>query len=225
LDREGGNTVAERIIIKPDERVAIIGKTGSGKTELAKKLLELFPYTVVLDNKGTFGNDKNTKEFVLPGFVLVRNFDSLGEAGKQYNKIVFRPDAELEAHRNEFLEVMDAFYWWIYYRENCIVYTDEATAVCDSSNILPGHNACVKRGRELGIGCWNGTQQPVNVHNTLFSEAEHFFVFRTQLQSHRDKLSGFMGDNVKKKIPPKYHFWYFNPETMDEAEMYKPIPL
>lgn len=217
--------MAEGIIIRPDERIAIIGKTGSGKTELAKKLLELFPYTVVLDNKGMFGSDAQTKQFNLPGWVLVRDFDSLGEAGKRFNKIVFRPAPELEANQSEFREVMDAFYWWIYNRENCIIYTDEATAVTDSANILPGHNACLKRGRELNIGCWNSTQQPVNVHNTLFSEAEHYFCFRTQVQGHRDKLSGFMGDEVKKVIPPKYHFWYFSPERMDNAQMYDPIPL
>ena len=213
------------IDIRQDDRVAIIGKTGSGKTEIAKKLLELFPYTIVLDNKGTFGNNRQTKQFTLPGWALVRRFELLGEAGKKYPRIVYRPEPELEANRSDFFDVMDSFYWWIYNRENCIVYTDEATSVCSSNTILPGHNACLKRGRELDIGCWNSTQDPVGVNNALFSQADHFFLFITQIQDHRDKLSGFMGDKVKKDIPRKYKFYYFNPETMDEAEKMNPIQL
>lgn len=201
-------------IILPNERVFIGGKTGCGKTYLAQKLLEPFPYVVVLDNKGMF----NWK-----GAALVTDIMKLPQAADKFNRIVYRPPAELESDRGLFMDTMDSFFWWIYNRENCIIYVDEATAVTDSHNILPGHNAVLKRGREKGIGNWNSSQQPVNVHNTLMSEAEHYFVFRMQLQSHRDKLAGFMGDSVRTTIPPKYHFYYFNPESMDNAEMMNPI--
>jgi hypothetical protein len=214
-------------IIKPDERVFIAGKTGSGKTYLAERLLDDFPFVVVLDNKGLFGTDRNTKEFYLArkGYGLCYSLDELPEFAKKYKKIVYRPDPILEGNRKEFLDEMDAFMWWIYNRENCILYVDESTAVTDSSNILPGHNAIMKRGREKNIGCWNSSQQPVNVHNTLISEAEHIFAFRTQLQGHRDKLAGFMGDIVRQQIPGqlKYHYYYFNPETMDDAVLSTPI--
>lgn len=214
-------------IIRPDERVFIAGKTGSGKTYLAERLLDKYPYVVVLDNKGLFGTNRNTKEFYLAkqGYGLCYSLDELPKFASKYNKIVYRPDPILEGNRREFMDEMDAFYWWVYNRENCILYVDEATATSDSYNILPGHNAIMKRGREKNIGCWNSSQQPVNVHNTLISEAEHYFVFRTQLQGHRDKLSGFMGDVVRKQIDGsmKYHYYYFNPETMDDAVLMQPI--
>jgi hypothetical protein len=117
---------------------------------------------------------------------------------------------------------MDSFFWWIYNRENCILYVDEATAVCDSYSILPGHNAVMKRGREKNIGCWNSSQQPVNVSNTLLSEAEHYFIFSTRIQSHRDKLAGFIGDEIREPINQKYHYWYYSPETMENPVFMKP---
>lgn len=217
------------IRIDTDERAAFIGKTGSGKTELAKHFLKPYPYVVVLDNKGRYGTDKFTRKFTLAndGYVLCRDLDLLPEAARKSNKIVYRPDAAIEGNQKLFQEEMDAFFWWIYQRENCILYVDEVAAVCGSNFILPGHNAVIKRGRELNIGCWHGTQQPVNVNNAVFSEAEHFFLFRTQLESHREKLSGFMGDIVRDQIPGnmKYHFYYFNPENMDDAVLMSPVKI
>lgn len=216
-------------IIRTDERVAIIGKTGSGKTKLAETLLAQFPNVVILDNKGRVGIDKDTREFYLAKdhYIVTTELDELPAVAKQTQHIIYRPRPELEADKRAFADEMNAFFWWIYNRENCILYIDEAASVCDSYNIPPGLNAVVKRGRELNIGCWASTQQPVNVHNTLFSEAEHFFIFRTQLQGHRDKMAGFVGDIVKKQIPGEltHSYFYFNPESMNDAELMQPINL
>ena len=213
------------IRVRTDERVFIAGKTGSGKTFLAEKLLSDYPFVIVLDNKGFFGTDKDSRQFYLAakGYGLCRSLDELPDYARRYNKIVYRPDPALEANKTAFEEEMDAFFWWIYNRENTILYVDEATAVCDSYNILSGHNAIMKRGREKNVGCWNSSQQPVNVHNTLLSEAEHYFIFETRLQSHRDKLAGFIGEEVQNPIGKKHHFYYFSPDNMERAILMKPI--
>jgi hypothetical protein len=204
------------ISVRYNDRCFFAGMTGSGKTYLAKKLMKDFPYVICLDNKGKLN---------IPGFLLVEDFDKLYKASCRSNKIIYRPQAELEAKKSEFRETMDAFYWWIYQRENTICYTDEATSVCDSYNILPGHNALMKRGRELGIGCWNASQQPVNVHNTLISESEQLFMFYLSLEAHRRKLAGTMGDMVIRVNPPKstHRFLYFNQETMEDTVLHEKI--
>jgi len=204
--------------IEPNDRVFIAGKTGSGKTVLAKELLTPYPYVVVLDNKGRFN---------WPGAGLVTKLDLLPKAAQKYNHIVFRPNPLLEADAAAFKEEMDAFFWWVYYRQNCILYIDEASqpGVIDSFHIPAGLNVIYKRGRELNIGCWASSQEPVNVHNTLMSQADHFFAFITQMQSHRDKMAGYMGDPVKYTIPRNYKFFYFHPATMDEAEMMEPLQI
>lgn len=216
--------------VNPGDNGAVIGKKGSGKTEFVKNIvLDQFDYWVVLDNKGEFGNIKNsdgTRRFYMPGVALVHDLDLLHEASLKYNKIVYRPDVSLEANNTNFKQEMDAFFWWNYMRRTPLLYVDEATAVCDSYNILPGHNAIMKRGRELGISCFNGTQDPVNVHNTLFSQSDHFIVFKVLLEAHRKKLASFMGEGVlKAQSIPKYHFYYYNESEMDSCELMKPIVI
>lgn len=219
------------ITIQSDERAAIIGKTGCGKTYLATSLLdeavENGSFVVVLDNKGLFGSEKiNGKwKFTWKGAGLVRDFEGLYKAAQmELRKIVYRPDPSLESgDENHFFDVMNSFFWWVYQRQNTLLYIDEVASVSRSHFIPSGLAAIEKRGRELNIGLWKSTQEPVNVHNTLLSQSEHYFVFRTQIQSHRDKMAGFMGDNVRSHIPEKYHFWYYKPEEMNEAIMHDPI--
>jgi hypothetical protein len=215
MDKGRRDTMAI-IDIKPTDRTFFAGMTGSGKTYAAKHFLKDFPFWVTLDNKGMFN---------FPGAALVKDFDKLYKASKSHNWIVYRPPAELEANKEEFKQTMDAFFWWIYQRQNCICYVDEATAVSDSYNILPGHNALMKRGRELNIGCWNASQQPVNCHNTLISEAEHLFVFYLSLEGHRRKVAGIMGDKILDYNPPKkdHAFWYMNQAEMEEPILHSAI--
>lgn len=202
---------------RDSERVFLAGMTGTGKTYCAQSMLDKVTFWVTLDNKGRFH---------FPGAGLVRDFEKLYKASKTHNRIVFRPPAELESNKEEFKQTMDAFFWWIYQRENCICYVDEATAVCDSYNILPGHNALMKRGRELNIGCWNASQQPVNCHNTLISEADHILTFFLNLEGHRKKVAGIMGDDVLEFNPKKstYQFWYINQSTMERPILHEALP-
>jgi ABC-type dipeptide/oligopeptide/nickel transport system ATPase component len=223
------------IKIENDERVAIIGKTGCGKTYLAQSLLDEAvsngAYIVVLDNKGLFGSEKKivkgveTWVFTWRGAGLVDSFEGLYKASQMgLKKIVYRPNSDLESNdKNAFDTVMNDFFWWIYRRENTLLYVDEGTSTTTPFYMPPGLTANYKRGRELGIGVWLSTQESVNVHNTAFSQADHYMVFRTQVQAHRDKMAGWMGDDVRKIIPDQYCFWYHHPESMDNAIMHDPI--
>lgn len=190
------------------DRCFFAGMTGSGKSYAATRALSDVEYWVTLDNKG---------KFHFPGAALVTDFEKLNKAAQTHKRIVYRPPVTLTEGSPEFLETMDAYCWWIYMRENCVAYFDEATAICNTYNILPGHNALMKRGRELNIGCWNASQQPVNCHNTIISEADHFFIFFLNLLPHRKKVAGIMGDDVLNSNPSKgsFKFWYINQVTME----------
>jgi DNA helicase HerA-like ATPase len=52
------------------------------------------------------------------------------------------------------------------------------------------------RGRGRGVGIVNLTQRPRRCHNTVISEAEHFFIFRLQLETDIAK--------IKEILPRKY---------------------
>lgn len=191
---------ASRFKIRADERVIFVGRTGSGKTTLADRLIRFLGYrTVVIDPKHRW-------EF--PGYKLVTHYDPSLETIRQ----VFRPKDRAAADWRD-LEVFLESIW------NAgiptVVYIDELTAVTEPRRTIPILEDFVRLGRQVGMGTWYASQRPKDVPSLFLSEAEHWFVFDLRYAADREKCVGFLGDNVANRIPEKYAFWYSNPNEPD----------
>ena len=185
------------------EHVFITGRTGSGKTYLAKTLAIEASNTfniIVHDTKGSAAFDD---------FRIYTGLDELMSA-RDITKpgiFVYRPRfQELN------MEYYDPFYEWIYYRKNCIVLIDEAMQVCERVDKYPKFlKGIMTRGREYNIAAWVCTQRPKTLPLFLLSEATKFFVFELNLADDRRRLVEITGrKELMERELCEYCFHFFD---------------
>ncbi len=201
---------SRRLVIQPYERVAVIGKTGSGKTHLMKAYARGFKNVMVLDTKGTFKWDK------VP---VIRTLEELQKCGE--GKFIYRPiDSEMNS------DYYDAFFEFCYKRRNTVVFVDELAQIMESANdILPNWKNIMQRGRELKVGIINCTQRPTFVPRMTFSEAEHTFCFRLKLEDDRKRIAEYMGSDALTVRLRKHGFIYMHESQDSPTILHDGIPL
>ncbi len=192
--------------IKSNDRVFIVGKTGSGKTTLAKKML--YP----MYNRRVYWDIKHMNSDLLSCSSLATTPQELAASfknGKQ--SILYQPR---DIHSYDFNQVCEI----IYNLGNCALFVDEAFKVCSPAWIEPWHEQIMTLGRERNVGIINLTQRPRRCHNTVISEAEHFFVFRLQLDTDIQKVKEILPSEYVKQVSslPYHHCIY-----TDNNENYK----
>lgn len=173
-----GNT-APRISIGAADRVAFFGKTGSGKTTLAKSLLDMSrkPWTI-LDPKHTI-RFPNRKIPVRHDFNPRDEFSIIRDHG--YGDLDFWDEM---------------FYKIVAAGKPRIIYADEAVLITPPRAILPNYGRAIKVGRELGIPVWTGSQRPKEIPSPIFTEAEHIFTFRLTYHADREKVTSFTSSEI-----------------------------
>ncbi len=191
-------------MVKTSEHVFIAGRTGSGKTYLAKNYLARYPIVFVLDVKGTFRWTEagDEVEYCFTFSELVRVAGAKDFPGKMVYQPVFE---EL----NE--DAFNNFFQFCYLRGNCIAYVDEVMSVTPSPLKIPEYmRAILTRGRELGVGLWALTQRPTSIPLITMSEASHFFVFALNLEKDRQRLVEITACKELEEKPGRFEFWYYN---------------
>jgi hypothetical protein len=187
-----------------DDRAVLIGKTGCGKTTLARFLIEdsSKPFSVVWNPKGSDSVLKWRHKHVTS---LRKLYEA---ADKETRRIVYTPDAYLaedEANQSE-------FGYWVYEKLNRRVYLDEATSIVYGGVKVPRWlNALINRGRERGVSTMVATQRPSGVPSNILSESEHWYIFQTLLPQDRQKVEAITGISVEDQMGLSDHeFFYFN---------------
>lgn len=160
--------------IKRTDRAMFCGRTGSGKTTLARSLLRScnLPYAV-LDPKHRY-RDGDVK--------VGRTFN------KKLDEQIIRVDP---IGGNDELALWDEQIWNIWRESDRIIYVDEATLITPPRSILPELGRAIRTGRERNVAVWVGTQRPKDIPSVVFTEAEHFFLFRLGWEDDRRKVSSF----------------------------------
>jgi energy-coupling factor transporter ATP-binding protein EcfA2 len=201
-------TTLEEMYIPPTGRGVLVGMTGSGKTTLARLLLEPFPYVACIDPKGMLdwpGYERHT-----------RLKDLVKSTAKRLN---YAPDPE----ELRDLETIDAFFRFIYLRRNTFLYVDEVYAVAYRNEIPPHYHSILTRGRERGNGLLSATQRPMQIPTVIMSEAESWYVFRLSMEGDRRKVEQSIGlDSEKIRKLPKRQFIY---SRVDEDIQTPPLTL
>ena len=181
---------------KPDQRMILVGATGTGKTTLARHLLRPFPTVIVIDSKCTYGGSEGE-----PGYTMVHSPKSLRGLRSSIDFIQYRPD---ENHQT--VADYDEVYKWCYRRQKLMIYSDEAFLVHHGSYAPDWLRACVTCGRELGIGMITATQRPRGIDLRLMTEAEIFAAFDLRHRDDRKRMAEMGGDEFMIR-PPRHAFW------------------
>lgn len=189
-------------------RTAVIGRTGSGKTQFGAWLLAHAPFDrqpyVMVDYKGD---------------ELLGSIDRVREIGtkdvpKHPGLYVIRP---LPSDEN----AVENWLWKIWQKERVGLYVDEGYALPDKG----AFQAILTQGRSKRLPVICLTQRPTWVSRFVFSEADFYAVFH--LNDHRDRLTvqSFTPRermDLKNRLPDYSSYWY--DVGRDNVYQMQPVP-
>lgn len=189
-----------------DKRTAILGSTGSGKTQFAVWLLSSRDFHkrpwIIFDFKGD-----ELIEAIGPTEINV-----YGAPPKKPGLYVVRPIPERDD-----LAVQD-FLWRIWRQENTGIYIDEGYMISKGAAL----NACLTQGRSKRIEMMILSQRPVWLSKFVFSEASYFAVMNLTIEDDRKHVGGYTG-GTQINLLPKFHTLWYDCDGQ-KAQVLKPVP-
>lgn len=184
------------ILPERTDRAVLVGQTGTGKTTLARYLLEYRKFVIIYDAKGLIKWQGYKRLTTLRAIYKCRE-----------PRIIYAPVAS-ELRDETYHE---AFFRFIYERKNTLCYVDETYAVTRGEIIPPSYHACLTRGRERNISVISSTQRPMYIPNVVLSESEHFYVLFLKMPQDRKKIYEATGLEPEKiALLQKRYFYYTN---------------
>lgn len=179
---------------RPDEHLAILGCTGSGKTTLAAHVLSRSPFDtmpyIAVDMKG---DD------------LLAMIDRIVEIGT-HERIPKKPGLYVVRPLPSDIDGIEAWLEKVWHAGSTGLYVDEAYLLPDKRwlrNILA-------QGRSLRIPVIAASQRPVDVSRSIFSEASHISVFRLNDQRDKKIVREFTPPGMLDTRLPDFHSYWYN---------------
>lgn len=177
------------------EHVAAVGDTGSGKTFLVAKLVELRQYVVVLRTK--------PDDIKFPGFRRVTKASAMDDMYQ--TRLLLTPKHERQAIEGYDMlnRVWDMGGW--------TVVIDELWYVEKLLRLQPYVERLLTQGRSKKISVVVGMQRPAQVSRFAISQCTHLFTFSVEgrdLQTIKEATTPRIVDPVTAL--PKHRFAYYN---------------
>lgn len=190
-----------------DQRAFVCGRTGSGKSYLARRWIRGWRSGVAVDHKWN-----GIPPAELPGWQVVDGFTAaLAVWPARAPRVIVRPhpgDLDRGAGYDE-LAVRVLRAGWTGW------YDDEVANVAPVGRILTGLERLYGEGRARSCPVVVATQRPVGVHNKLLSEADHVVAFQLQLRGDREKLASFMGEELldPRRLDRRHSFAHYRADA------------
>jgi energy-coupling factor transporter ATP-binding protein EcfA2 len=220
--------MALKPILSGSQRAYFGGKTGSGKSFLARHLLKLMSKKgwriVIVDPKKDWqGRGKEKREYGEdrgPGSGTVDHPVLVEEFKPELDVQIFQP-VEWDAS-------CDAFAKAIMATGNTVVYFDEITQLVTATHIPRQFNILWTQGRAINVAAWAGSQRPRNVPIIIKDQAEAWYIFRIKNLEDRKSIAGFIPTEetpelVAKPLPLRW-FWYYH-DDLDKPVKVSPLNI
>lgn len=179
------------------ERALYVGKTGSGKSYLARLVTRCYSRYIVLDAKGDWRPQADD--------ILVRTLQGLRSPPGP--RLVWRPPSPSP-------EEADRVCWWSWYQGDILVVIDDINLIIEGSQLSDGLRACITTGRARGVTMVICSQRPYGVPVVVRSESDVYAVFRLQNPNDRRYMAEVIGEEVL--TPTTGHsFWLYRSSVMD----------
>jgi len=190
--------MTEPVSIRSNDRLAFLGKTGSGKTYAAKRLVwDPLDRVIFHDWKDQENEDLNAP--------VLRSLDDVHEAlfaekeEERLYKFAYVPDPTTDDY-----EEWEELCRLVFEKGDFHLMGDEIKGIYQKGNsvrpITDHHEAIMTRGRSRGVGITNVSQRPKKIPMEVISEAEHLFAFRLNLSDDRDRIGEVVGDEHKDQL-------------------------
>lgn len=180
--------------IRRGDRVTIVGRTGSGKSVLARTLLRAYSRAVLVDPKG---------RATLDDWPIVYGSEAFVASWPGSPRIIVRLGAGEDRRK-----WLDAIAWHVFRHGETALNLDDTMGVVSANQGAPGLEACLGQGREIGITGIVCTQRPTRVPPAIMSEADHVFVFTLNRRDDRDTVSETIGDYSGPAVWHGFVYWH-----------------
>jgi hypothetical protein len=191
------------------ERLGIVGKTGSGKTQAAAwhlsiRRFDLMPW-IVYD----FKMDELLNS--IPG---VEHID--------VSSVPTKPGVYLVHPHPDDIAGVSRQMSQIWAQENTGVYCDEGYMVCGPGRPNPWFRSLLTQGRSKRIPMIILSQRPVWLDRFVFSESEFYQVFGLNDKRDIETIQEYVPAKLTVKLP-KYHSYYYD-VAEDKVVVLTPVP-
>jgi len=192
----------------PTDRLAVIGRTGSGKTtaaawHLSGKNFEAQPWVIVNTKGDPLLNEIGALERVQEISVN----DTPGDMGLYI--ISPRPDESVE---------LNAFFGRVWEKQNCGLYIDEGYMI----DVVHNFNACLTQGRSRRIPMIILSQRPAWITKFVFSESDYVQLFNLQRLEDRKSVAGLVPVDKNYRLDKHCSYWYNVGDN--ELVQFGPVP-
>lgn len=182
------------------ERAVVVGRSGSGKTQLAKFMLWHMPGAIIYDTKGEPAFDEMGP--------VVKDTDEafrIFAEDEDADHVIVRPDPDMLAYPM----LLDQMLLDHYDRGHGITaYLDEGYQFHRNGRPGPGYLSLLTRGRSREITTITSSQRPAYLSLFAFTELNHLYAMRLQHDDDRARVANVIAGYDRRPKVPLYHIDY-----------------
>ena len=202
---------------RQDQHVTIIGPTGSGKTVLAKQLIQCRTYVVGL---GVKPKDESMSPLIRQGWHRIEKWSSRPRSA---TRLLLWPksvgvQSDRTMHKERFTELLEA----VYKQGAWTLWTDELRYLTHHCRMLELFQQLYVTGRSNKISIMASAQRPAFVPLEAYSQATHLYLYRTGDERDLARMGGLNGTNAKQVAAtvadlPAHTFLHLNMQTGQQS--------